>query len=180
MVQVFEEEGALVMQGGIASTAVVFLQTAVLRMIPYSVPAIILIALDLFYGCRAARYRGEKVRVSTAVRRTVTKVFTYLCWIILASTLALSFGHDWLEWSVLGLVYLNELASIVGNYLETKGMEFSFVGFYRWLLKVIAGKAGETMDDFEAGGIIKPKDGEKGRHAQRDPHTGRFTPRKPR
>ena len=146
------------MQGSIATTVVVFLQTAVLRMIPYAIPAVFLIALDLFYGCRAAKHRREKVRISTAVRRTMTKFFTYVCWIILASTLALAFQHDWLEWAVLGLVYANELASIIGNYLETKGIEFSFIGFYRWILKLIAGKAGETMDDFEAGGIIKPKE----------------------
>lgn len=170
-----EEEGTLIMQGSISATVIVFLQTAVLHMIPYAIPAVFLICLDLVYGCRAARFRGEKVRVSTAVRRTVTKLFTYVCWIVLASTLALSFSHDWLEWVVLGIVYLNEIASIVGNYLETKGIEFSFVGFYRWILKTIAGKAGEAMDDFEAGGIIKPKDGPR-----RDPRTGRFIPRHPR
>ena len=152
------EEGALVMEGSIATTVVVFLQSAVLRMIPYSVPAVFLILLDLFYGCRAAKFRGEKVRLSTAVRRTMTKLFSYVCWIILASTLSLSFKHDWLEWAVLGLVYLNELASIIGNYLETKGIEFSFVGFYRWIIKTIAGKAGEAMDTAEAEDIIKPKE----------------------
>lgn len=166
-----EEESALVMQGSVATTVVVFLQTAVLRMIPYAIPALFLIALDLFYGCRAARYRGEKVRISTAVRRTMTKFFSYICWIILASTLALAFSHDWLEWAVLGLVYTNELASIIGNYLETKGIEFSFVHFYRWILKVIAGKAGEAMDTAEAEGIIIGKDGKardkKGRYTKR-------------
>ena len=167
-----EEEGALVMEGSVATTLVVFLQTAVLRMIPYAIPAVFLIALDLFYGCRAAKFRGEKVRISTAVRRTMTKFFSYVCWIILASTLALSFHHDWMEWAVLGLVYVNEFASIVGNYLETKGITFSFVGFYRWILKVIAGKAGEAMDDAEAEGIIIGKDGKardkKGRYVKRN------------
>lgn len=164
-----EEEGALVMQSSISATAVVFLQEAVLRMIPYSVPALFLIALDLLYGVRAAKYRGEKVRVSTAIRRSVTKCFSYVCWIIIASTLALAFKKDILEWVVLGVVYFNEMASIVGNYLQTKGIEFSFVGFYRWLLKVIAGKAGEAMDSAEAEGIIIGKDG-KARDKK-----GRFT-----
>ncbi|MBO4924485.1 MAG: phage holin family protein [Bacteroidales bacterium] len=166
-----EEEGALVMQSSISATAVVFLQEAVLRMIPYSVPALFLIALDLLYGVRAAKYRGEKVRISTAIRRSVTKCFSYVCWIIIASTLALAFKKDILEWVVLGVVYFNEMASIVGNYLQTKGIEFSFVGFYRWLLKVIAGKAGEAMDSAEAEGIIIGKDGKardkKGRYAKK-------------
>lgn len=166
-----EEEGALVVQSSISATAIVFLQQAVLRMIPYSVPALFLVVLDLLYGIRAAKHRGEKVRISTAVRRSVTKIFSYLCWLVLASTLALSFSHDWLEWAVLGLVYANELASIIGNYLETKGIEFSFVGFYRWILKVIAGKAGEAMDSAEAEGIIVGKDGKardgKGRYTKK-------------
>ena len=166
-----EEEGALVMQSSISATAVVFLQEAVLRMIPYSVPALFLIALDLLYGVRAAKYRGEKVRISTTIRRSVTKCFSYVCWIIIASTLALAFKKDILEWVVLGVVYFNEMASIVGNYLQTKGIEFSFVGFYRWLLKVIAGKAGEAMDSAEAEGIIIGKEGKardkKGRYTKK-------------
>ena len=167
-----EEETAVVVEGGIATTLVAFLQTAVLRMIPYAIPAVFLIALDLAYGCRAAKFRGEKVRISTAVRRTMTKFFSYVCWLVLASTLALSFHHDWIEWAVLGLVYANELASIIGNYLETKGMAFSFVHFYRWILKLIAGKAGEAMDTAEAEGIIIDKDGKA-----RDKR-GRYTKRK--
>ena len=165
------EEGALVMEGGVSAAIVVFLQTAVLRMIPYAVPAVFLIALDLFYGVRAAKYRGEEVKFSPALRRTMTKFFSYVCWIILASTLALSFKHDWLEWAVLGLVYVNEFVSIVGNYLETKGIKFSFVGFYRWLLRVITGKAGVEMEQHEAEEIIVGKDGKardkRGRYIKR-------------
>ena len=167
-----EEEAAVVVESGIATTAVAFFQAAVLRMIPYCVPALVLLLLDLLYGIKAARARGEKVRVSTAVRRSMTKCVSYCCWLILASTLALAFKHDWLEWAVLGLVYANELASIIGNYLETKGMAFSFVHFYRWILKLIAGKAGEAMDTAEAEGIIIDKDGKA-----RDKR-GRYTKRK--
>jgi len=165
-----EGESALVVQGGVATVAVAFFQEAVLRMIPYAVPSFIFLLLDLLYGIKAAKQRGEKVRVSTAVRRSVTKMFSYICWLILASTLAISFGKEWLEWTVLGLVYVNEFASIVGNYLETKGIGFSLVGLYRWILKVIAGKAGEAMDAAEAEGIIiekeKPRDA-KGRFVKR-------------
>lgn len=158
---VLESEAAVAVESGISATVVAFLQTAVLRMIPYSVPALVIVLLDLLYGIKAAKFRGEKVRFSTAVRRTVSKVVSYVCWLILASTLAISFQKDWLEWSVLGLVYVNEFASIIGNYLETKGIEFSLVNLYRWILKVIAGKAGEAMDSAEAGEIIKPKKGKK-------------------
>ena len=166
---VIETDAAVAVESGIATTVVAFLQTAVLRMIPYSVPALVIILLDLLYGIKAARFRGERVRFSTACRRTVSKIVGYICWLILASTLAISFNKDWLEWFVLGLVYANEFASIVGNYLETKGIEFSFIGLYRWILRVITGKVGEQVSQEEAGEIIKPKP-----KPQRDPKTGRF------
>lgn len=154
---VLEGDVSVAVESGIAATVVAFLQTAVLRMIPYSVPALVIVVLDLLYGIKAAKFRGEKVRFSTAVRRTVSKIVSYICWLILASTLAISFDKDWLEWFVLGLVYANEFASIVGNYLETKGIEFSFVGLYRWVLRVITGKVGEAMDAAETEEVIKPK-----------------------
>lgn len=131
---------------------------AVLRMIPYAVPAFALLLLDLIYGIKAAMYRGEKVRTSTAVRRTVTKFWSYVCWIILASTLAISFHLQWLEWGVLGLVYANELASIAGNYLETKAIDFSFVAFLRLLFKKGAGHAGVEVSDDDVNEILKPKE----------------------
>lgn len=152
------DDGAFVLEGSVSTVAVAFLQTAVLRMIPYAIPGVLLIVLDLVYGIRAAMYRGERARFSTAVRRTMTKLFSYVCWIILASTIALAFHVDWLEWLVLGLVYLNEFASIVGNYLETKGMEIYFPALYRWVFRTGAEKVGATIDAAEAEGIIKEKE----------------------
>ena len=155
MLVTMEDEMVVAVSSGISATAVAFLQSAVLRMIPYSIPALVIIALDLLYGVRAARHRGERVRFSTACRRTVSKIASYICWLILASTLALSFDKDWIEWFVLALVYGNEFASIVGNYLETKGLKFSIAGVYRWFIKWIAGKAGAEMSDDEANDILK-------------------------
>ena len=41
--------------------------------------AAVVIVCDLFFGCEAARKRGERVRISRAVRRTVNKMCEYLC-----------------------------------------------------------------------------------------------------
>ena len=46
------------------------------------------------------------------------------------------------------------------------------MGLYRWLLRWGSGKVGESMDTAEAEDIIKPR---TGRHAVRDPKTGRYT-----
>lgn len=159
------EDSALVVQGGVSATLVTLLKTAVLRMIPYAVPGLFLVLLDLVYGIQAAKVRNEKVRVSTAIRRTTTKVVTYVCWLILATTIAIAFEKDWLEWGMLGLVYANEFLSIVGNYLETKGIQFSIAGVYRWFIKFLAGKAGAEMSDDEAAEILK---GNKGRKAKKE------------
>ena len=86
------EESALIVEGTVSAALVTLLQTAVLRMIPYAIPGLMLIILDLFFGIRAAKHRGEVVRASTAIRRSMTKTFSYICWIILATTLAISFG----------------------------------------------------------------------------------------
>ena len=150
------EDSALIVEGSVSATLVAILQTAVLRMIPYAVPGLILVVLDLAYGIKAAKTRGEHVRVSMALRRSLTKVFLYICWLVLATTIALAFDKVWLEWGTLALVYGNEALSIIGNHLETKGLQFSFAGAYRWILRVFAGKVGAEMSDEDAGDIIKP------------------------
>ena len=152
------EESALIVEGTVSAALVTLLQTAVLRMIPYAIPGLMLIILDLFFGIRAAKHRGEVVRASTAIRRSMTKTFSYICWIILATTLAISFGKEFLEWGTLGLVYANEFLSIIGNYLETKGVQFSIVGVYKWLIKLLTGKAGLEADPDD---ILKKTKGKK-------------------
>lgn len=149
-------EKQFVLQGSVAATFVAFLQASVLRMIPYAIPTIALIALDLVYGIKAAKDRGERVRLSTALRKTTTKFFSYVCWIILASTMAMAFNFEWIEWIVLGTVYANELASVVGNYLETKGLEMFWGGVVNAIVKLFGRKHGINTEDIDANEIVKP------------------------
>lgn len=149
------EESAFITQGSVSAAAIAFLQAAVLRMIPYATPALILIILDLVYGCKAASYRKERVRFSTALRRTLTKTFCYVCWIVLASTLALSFEKDWLEWVVLGFVYLNEFSSIVGNYYEPKGIVVNWKKVINAVLKRIGIKLNTDLSDVNVEDFIE-------------------------
>lgn len=150
------EESSLILQGSISATAIAFLQAAVLRMIPYAAPSLVIIALDLIYGVKAAKYRGETVRLSTALRRTTTKVFTYVCWLILASTIALAFDKLWLEWVILGAVYLNELASVVGNYFETKGLRVSWRAVANATVGIFGQKHGIDTSDIDTGSFVEP------------------------
>jgi len=114
-----------------------------------------MVTLDLIYGVRAARFRNERVRFSTGIKKTATKFFSYICWIVVASTMAIAFQKEWIEWAVLGLVFVNEFSSIVGNYLETKGVTVSIVGIYRWIFKAGAEKVGVSASDEDAAEIIK-------------------------
>ena len=151
-----------VAQGGVAVTALAFLHNALSNMIPYFICAVPLIFLDLVWGVRAARYRKEKVTFSRGFRRTMSKVADYVCWIIIAASVALAFEKKFIEWIILGMVMGNEVISIIGNYLETKGITFSWVGFYRWVMRVISGKAGVAMEEAEAAEIIKRPRNAKG------------------
>jgi len=152
------KESSIILQGSVSATAIAFLQAAVLRMIPYAIPSVVLIFLDLVYGVKAAIHRGEKVRLSTAVSRTITKAFTYICWIVLASTIALSFQVVWLEWVILGAVYANELVSVVGNYFETKGLRVSWKGFFNAIISIFGQKTNTDTSGIDVGNIIEPID----------------------
>ena len=167
-------EKDILLQAGVAGAAVAFLQEAVLRMVPYAIIAIPLITLDLIYGVKAAKYRKERVRVSTAIRKTVTKSFGYACWIILASTLALSFNLEWLEWAILGLVFLNELSSIVGNYLETKGLEVSWKAVGAAFSKIFGQKTGIDTEGINPADFVQ----QKPKPAQPRNAKGQFTSKK--
>ena len=79
------------------------------------VVAAVVIVCDLFFGCEAARKRGERVRISRAVRRTVNKMCEYLCWVMLGITISIGFAADWLKYLIFAIIYGNELSSCLSN-----------------------------------------------------------------
>jgi len=133
----------LLLEGGVATTAVIFLQEAVTNMIPFLIIAVILILVDLYFGIKAAKKRGEKIRPSRALRRTVGKTVEYVCWVILASTLSIAFGTQLIEWIVLGIVMGNELLSILTNYFEIHGYKIQGLNIF----KIVGDKAGIDTSD---------------------------------
>lgn len=159
-----------VTSSGIAATAVIFFRDAVINMIPWLIVSVPLILLDLNFGIKAARYRGERVKFSKAFRGTFGKVVEYFAWVCFAATATLAFGIQWVEWIVLGAVFLNELSSIIGNYLETKGLELNMQNFWNAVVKIFGRKTGLDTEDIDTGEIIKPMQ-------PRDKKTGRFVSR---
>ena len=122
-------------QSPITETVVQNSTTAILTSIFYQaladsiiwlVIAAVAIVCDLFFGCEAARRRGERVRFSRAVRRTGNKVCEYLCWVMLAITISIGFSADWLKYAIFAIIYGNELSSCLSNYFEAKGKRITF------------------------------------------------------
>ena len=141
---------------GIATASILFFREAVIHMIPWLVCAVPLILLDLNFGIKAARSRNEQVRFSRAFRRTFGKVVEYFAWVCFAATAALAFEVRWVEYIVLGAVYVNELASIVGNYLETKGLRMNWKYVVDTVFKLGGQKVGVDASDVDSSQFIEP------------------------
>lgn len=139
------DTGGVVVTGGVSAAALVFLKTSLENMIPFLIVAAVLIIADLYFGIRAAKKRGDKVRASTAIRKTIGKSFEYICWVTLAASIGVAFELKALEWVVLGLVMGNELVSIAGNYFYIHGYKISGFDF----LKLIKSKTGIDTDDIK-------------------------------
>lgn len=87
---------------------------------------IILIVVDLRFGVMASKKRGETIRTSRAVRRSINKLIDYTCWVLLACalehTFAVPFHIPLLPTIVMLVVYGVEINSIFANYFEYKGL----------------------------------------------------------
>jgi len=156
-----------VVEGGVVAITVAVLQKTVLAMIPFALPALVLVALDLHFGIKASRHRYKKhkreedrVTFSKALRGTVGKIFEFAAWLVLASSASIAFQKDWIQWATLGLVYVNELGSVIGNYLCTKDIDFDLLAFLRAVLvfvgRWIGNKIGIVTDDVTFDDVLKP------------------------
>jgi len=100
------------------------------HLAPWLLAAVVLVAADLRFGILAARRRGEEIRVSRAVRRTVNKLLDYLCWVTVAEVCSRPFGatlgYPVVSVGVLIMVYGIELNSLANNWLTYKGVKKRF------------------------------------------------------
>lgn len=100
-----------------------------------------LILLDLRFGIKAARIRGEEIRFSRAWRRTINKSIDYLGWVTVAEMLSRTFGvtlgEPVVSKGALMVVYLIELSSCFNNYFEYKGLPWR-IDPLGWIKKKIS------------------------------------------
>ena len=97
------------------------------QMLWFLILAIILILGDLRFGIAAAKKRGERIRSSRAVRRSINKLVDYICWLSIATVVGINFGTVFdvplLSVIIMAVVCIIELSSIIDNYLEYKGIK---------------------------------------------------------
>ena len=108
--------GSVVVGTGISATLLLFFQQSFERMLPYLVIAAVVILIDLVFGIRAARRKGDRIRISRAIRRTIGKAVEYFCWAVLASSLAVATGYTVIETGLMLVVIGVELTSIAQNW----------------------------------------------------------------
>ena len=108
--------GSVVVGTGISATLLLFFQQSFERMLPYLVIASVVILIDLVFGIRAARRKGDRIRISRAIRRTIGKAVEYFCWAVLASSLAVATGYTVIETGLMLVVIGVEMISIVQNW----------------------------------------------------------------
>ena len=130
---------------GVAAMA--FLQNSVSHMIPWFLVTFAVILTDLITGIRKSVYLGEKVRISSAVRRTLGKSVVYFSWVMMVCMICVASGEQYGidKWSCL-LVCLIEGISIFGNIMRTKGYEIDFA---KALSVLFSKKFGGDKKDYE-------------------------------
>ncbi len=98
----------------------------------------VLIVADLRFGLRAARVRGDKIRPSRAVRRTINKAVDYICWLLLAGSIGATYGESIgvtiLPLLVMLVIYGVEINSCFANYFEAKGKHLR-VDIFKWFAR---------------------------------------------
>lgn len=125
------------------------------KLLPFLLLAIILILVDSRFGIKASIKRGEKIRMSRAIRRAINKLVDYICWVTLAGMMGMTFGTSFhiplLSVIVLCIVYAVEITSIFNNYFEYKGISKKFNG-WKFLAKLTGQKAiEEALEDKKEG-----------------------------
>lgn len=85
-----------------------------------------LIFTDLFFGIEASKARGEEIRLSRAIRRTITKICEYFCWIMVSISASVAFEQPMIYKAIFGLVYGTEGISCLKNWFASFGKTFTF------------------------------------------------------
>lgn len=139
----------LAVQGTTAAFVSGYMYDQYIAMFPWFVAAIPLILLDLRLGRQRARKNGESVTIRKSVKMTIDKSFSYICWIMLATTLSSVFDTDSIKYSIMGIIYGLEVGSCLSAWLFIKyDIELDLLEFLRLLFRFAWGKYTGMEEDF--------------------------------
>lgn len=115
----------------------------------------ILTIADFKFGVERSLAEHIPFRKSTAIRRTVNKLFDYVMWLLLAGVLAHAIGEPigWnplvIESFIMAVAIFCEVESCAQNYFEARGYKykFSLKTFFITLLKKKNEDLGEAVEE---------------------------------
>lgn len=100
------------------------------HLAPWLLLGLVLVLVDLRFGILASLKRGETIRTSRAVRRTINKTIDYLSWVTLAElasrTFGVTLGVPVVSMGTLFVIYAIEFNSCMNNYFEYKDIKGKF------------------------------------------------------
>lgn len=135
---------------GVAATALSPFVDGWEYIIVWLIVACALIIGDLRFGIMAAKRRGDKIRPSRAIRRTINKFVDYICWVSIAWVMGVAFGNAFgvplLAVIIMAVICAIELSSIFDNYCEYKGLKKRF-NVFKFLARLF--KRSEIEECFE-------------------------------
>lgn len=126
-----------------------YLGTVAAQALYWFLPCIAIIIADLVSGVSAAKYRGERITFSAALRRTVNKSLCYAAWVIFCVCCNQMYETNWCAMGGMGIVFFIEGVSFISNVLEPRGMQIS--------LKALLSLVGNKLNTEGLENIIEPK-----------------------
>lgn len=134
--------------GALTSISMLFLQDTVNTMMPWLCTMTAVILCDLAFGVRKSLKLGIHISPSRALRATMSKMVTYVAWVLAVSMIDSATGHSMeiAKWACL-LVCLIEGMSIVGNMLKPYGYDFSIKACVVFILSVVFRQDKDKFDD---------------------------------
>lgn len=127
--------------GSFSTVAMGFIQESIVHMIPWLMVTMAVILCDLAFGIRCSMLMGEKVRFSSAARRTMGKMVTYFAFVVMVCMISVATDtNNKIDIYSCLLVCFIEGCSIMSNLLKPKGYSLDFAKvvslFGRKMLKV--------------------------------------------
>ena len=133
--------------GILTSMAAIFLQDAVQTMLPWLFTMLAVILCDLAFGVRKSMKLGIHISPSRALRATMSKMVTYVAWVMAVAMIDCAEGHSLniTTWACL-LVCLIEGMSIIGNMLKPYGYDLSVKSCVVFFLSLIFRQDKEQLE----------------------------------